>query len=128
MAVSDLEITRQGPSYGIDTLMELQAIQPGDYWFILGADAVREFESWKQPERFARLARLAVATRGVHGRDDLAMRLPEWLRPSIDWLDLSPIDISSTDLRARVARGLAIDTWVGPDVARYVTDHRLYRS
>src|ERR1700722_59500 len=40
MAYSDMEITRGGPSYAVDTLNELHAVRPAEYWFLMGADSL----------------------------------------------------------------------------------------
>jgi len=51
MAVSDIETSRGGPSYMVETLMELQMVKPGDYWVLLGADAMKTFDEWKTRRR-----------------------------------------------------------------------------
>src|SRR5438045_2029390 len=50
LAYSDLEITRGGPSYAVDTLTELSFAKPAEYWFLVGADALKDLPTWKQPE------------------------------------------------------------------------------
>ena len=49
MAVSDVETSRGGESYAVDTLEELKMVMPGDYWFIAGMDAVAQLPTWKDP-------------------------------------------------------------------------------
>lgn len=127
-AVADIEVRRGGPSYAYDTMQELNHVQPAEYWFILGADALKDFEQWKQPEKLLKLTRLGVVTRGHLARDQVLAGLPEYARPSIDWIDMPPVDISATELRQRISSGRAVSQWLKPEVERYILEKKLYRS
>ena len=64
LAVSDLELERDPPSYSVDTLRELrERIPDTDLHFVIGTDQLAELDTWKEPEELARLARLVVITR-----------------------------------------------------------------
>jgi nicotinate-nucleotide adenylyltransferase len=121
-AVSRAEIDRPGLSFTVDTLAAMQADEPGaELTLLLGADAYALFEQWREPERIRRMADIAVLVRG----DAPA---PERADPSdIRLLRTRRVDISSTELRARVADGRTIRGFVPDAVADYVAEHRLYR-
>ncbi|MBI1757044.1 MAG: nicotinate (nicotinamide) nucleotide adenylyltransferase [Fimbriimonas ginsengisoli] len=128
MAVSDLEIRRGGKSYAVDSLIELNMARPADYWFLLGADALKDFASWKQPERLLHLCRIAVALRPGQELEPVLRAVPAELRSMVDLVPMPPLDISSTDLRDKLSSGKAIARWVPAQVAAYISENHLYGS
>jgi nicotinate-nucleotide adenylyltransferase len=88
--------------------------------FLIGADELADFASWKQPERVLELARLGVAARPGYP--------PATASERIDVFDLEPHDVSSSEIRSRVRRGDAIDGLVVPEVASYIAERGLYRG
>ncbi len=120
-----LEVDRSGPSYTLDTVRELQASHPGVQWVLLiGQDQYSGLHTWKDWQALLGLVELAVANRPGETREPHAdvQRFPHRMVP------LPMLDISSTDVRARVAAGLDISELVPPGVARYIETHGLYRS
>ncbi len=116
-----LEIDRAGPSYMADTLGELHRRRPSDDLFlVLGADAAAGIETWERPGRIAELARLVVVE-----RPGVAVSLPETFR----WQRVvtPALEVSSTDLRRRVAEGRPIEFLTPVAVAACINDRRLYR-
>ena len=88
------------------TVDSLEERQPADAYFILGADELASFESWKSPQRVLELVRLAVAMRPGVSRaavDVVRERLGAGDR--IVEFEMTPVAISSSEIRARVARG-----------------------
>lgn len=126
MAVSDIEIARGGPSYAVETLDELQFVRPAEYWFLVGADAVKHLESWKNPERLVRLCRLGVALRTPETQEDVLSRLKPGFADKIDFIPMKPIDVSSTEVRLRLGRKQSVTPWLDPAVLNYIHDHKLY--
>lgn len=126
-AVSNLEITRGGPSYTVDTMTELQMAQPADYWFLLGADAMKGIQDWKQPERLLRLCRLGVVMRPPHTETLVLGRLPQEVRDRVDLIPMKPYDISSTELRDRMSKKKPTAPWLDPAVLQYINANKLYR-
>jgi len=123
-ALERCELERSGPSYTLQTVLELQQREPGASWFLLiGADQYNNLHTWRGwPELRGRVT-LAVAPRpgvALHP-DPQVQRLPHSVVP------LPPMDISATDIRARVARGDSISGLVSDAVARYIARHHLYR-
>ena len=101
------------------TVDALESRQYSDPIFLIGADQLAAFSTWKEPERVLELARLGVATRPGY--------LPERTSDRIEIFELQPHDVSSTDIRGRVLRNEPIDGLVAPAVAAYIRDNRLYR-
>ena len=119
---SDVEIRRGGPSYTADTLAALAAECPEDELFvILGADAAAGLPTWERGDEVAERAHLVVAAReGETGGPP-----PGW---SWRTVPITRLDVSSTDLRARVAAGRTIDVLVPAGVRGQIEARRLYRS
>ena len=117
-----LELQRDGPSYTLDTVRELQAVQPAAHWFLLlGQDQHAGFSSWHGAAELSQLVTLAVAQRP--GSPELKNLAPA----AVIAVELPPMALSATQVRARSAAGLPIDTMVPPQVARYIDLHGLYR-
>ena len=126
--ISDVELRREGPTYTADTLDALAAERLDDeFWFIVGADALADLPNWHEPERIVRHARLAVAPRDA---DDAEAPLPAipGIRGRIDRFAMPRIEISSTDIRARVAAGRSIRYLVPAAVAAWIAERGLYRA
>jgi nicotinate-nucleotide adenylyltransferase len=128
--VSSIEIDRGGPSYTVDTLKELKSLRPLDrLTLIVGADAAHGLASWRDPETVLDLARVAVGERKGVRRDDIVQRLRSLRGASshLDFFAMPRLDISSSDIRRRVAQGRPIRHLV-PDGVRGVIEERgLYR-
>ncbi len=119
------ELERRGPSYTLDTVRGLQAAEPAATWFLLiGADQYASLHTWRDWRELLALVTLAVAQRpGVLAQPDAAvLEFPHRAVP------LPMMDISSTDIRAKVARGEPVAELVPAEVARYIDQHALYRA
>ncbi len=128
-AVSRIEIDHPGPTYTVDTLRRLRAeLEPGTrLYFITGADAVLHILTWKDGEEVMEMAELIAATRPGF---DLS-KLEEWLPSAKDrvrQMEIPMLAISSTEIRARVARGAPIRYLVPEGVVHYVDKRGLYRT
>ncbi|HEX4106778.1 MAG TPA: nicotinate (nicotinamide) nucleotide adenylyltransferase [Solirubrobacteraceae bacterium] len=129
LCVSSRELRRPGPSYTVDTLREIHASDPGaELTFIVGGDMASTLPQWREPRAILELARIAVA-----GRDGLA---PEQVRAALAPLDgndrlvflhMPPLDVSSSQVRERVAADESIAELVPGAVADYIHEHGLYR-
>jgi nicotinate-nucleotide adenylyltransferase len=119
------ELERHGPSYTLDTVRELQARTPGASWFlVIGQDQYAGLHTWRDWQDLLARVTLAVANRpGAAPRPD-----PQVLRFTHTAVPLPMMDISSTEIRARVAAGEGITDLVPAGVARYIDQHRLYRD
>jgi nicotinate-nucleotide adenylyltransferase len=138
LSACGLEIERGGPSYTVDTLEAIHASHPdAELTFIVGADTARTLASWREPVKLLELARLAVAARTGSARRQVldtvvALGTEEGdgqaLAAGVRFLEMPTIEISSSMVRRCVARQEPIDELVGPAVARYIAEHRLYRA
>jgi nicotinate-nucleotide adenylyltransferase len=130
LAVSDLEIRRDGPSYTVDTLEQLHAQAPDNELFlIVGGDVAAGFPSWREPERVLSLATLAVAERRGTPRkqvEDALCHLSGGERAR--FFRMPTIGISSTVIRRRAAAGAPLKYLVPDAVAEYIDHHSLYRG
>ena len=114
------EIDRGGLSYTVDTVAWMAAAHPGaELSLLVGADAYALFEQWREPERIRALAAVVVLDRG--GDQHVANE-----NGLVQVLRTRRVDISSTELRARVADGRTIRGFMPDAVADYIAEHRLY--
>jgi len=130
MEVSRIEIERGGPSYTIDTLRAIHATSPGDeLTFIVGGDMAASLASWREPEALLELATLGVAERVGNKRDQIVAALDGLCDAArVRFFSMPRIDLSSTDIRARVRAGRSIRYLVPDDVARLIDARGLYRT
>jgi nicotinate-nucleotide adenylyltransferase len=118
---SRIELDRSGPSYTVETLRALRARYPaGDLCLILGMDSLIDLPGWREPDEILRLARLLVVPRP----GDAA--IPRELVGRFEMLRFPAADLSSTEIRRRVAAGEAIDGLVPDCVRRFIFDRGLY--
>jgi nicotinate-nucleotide adenylyltransferase len=134
MTVSDLELRRDGPSYTALTLAALnqEGIAPERLYFIAGSDAFDEVATWHDYPRIFELANFVVVTRpGAPSASDLARGKGGGLpagstRTRIVSVEAATPNVSSTDIRQRIASGDPIDGLVPPSVADHIRRHHLY--
>lgn len=129
-SVSRLELERDGPSYTIETLRELQRRRgPGlEITFITGADAVLEIASWREADAVLDECRLVAVHRPGYDLGKLVRVLGPERAGKIAPLAIKTLDISSTELRARVARGESLRYLTPEPVRAYIETHGLYRQ
>ncbi len=129
LVVSRLELERDGLSYTADTLEAMAAAEPGvRLWFILGADQLAEFPTWRAPERILAAARLAVVARGDVAQRDLDVLAQSVAPGRADIVAVPVIGISSSMIRERIAAGLPIGHLVPPEVEQALLDEGLVPS
>lgn len=132
-SVSDMEIHRGGVSYTIDSMQALSRDYPNsDLYFIIGADSLVELHLWKDAIRLLNLCRVVTIARpgiALKELNQAGLKLPEpWAeRLMADVRVGHQVNISSTDIRYRVAEGLSIRYLVSPTVDMYISEHSLYR-
>ena len=111
------------------TVDALEARGLDDPIFLIGADELADFSSWKEPDRVLELARLGVATRPGYPLDRIEAALTRVSRPDrVLLFELEPLPISSRDLRAQIAGGGPVDGLVPPAVAAEIARLGLYRG
>lgn len=144
--VSDIEAKRSAPSYSIDTLhILLPQIEPkAELYFIIGADAFLEIDTWKRYRELPSLVRFVIISRPGFPPDKVEMVIrtafpgyefdpvrETWSSPkrkgSFILQHMEPVPISSTGIRRKVGRGEDITGLVPPAVESYIREEQLYR-
>jgi nicotinate-nucleotide adenylyltransferase len=123
LEASRIEIDRGGMSYTADTLRTLLDERPDrELFVVLGSDAAGGLPTWERADEVRSMATIVVVERpGTH-----EVAVPEgwsWVR-----VEVPRLEVSSTDLRARVAEGRPLDYLLTPDVIAAVDRLGLYRS
>jgi len=131
LAVSRLEVDREGRSYTVDTLRAIHESAPGDdLTFIVGGDMAHSLPTWREPEAVLELAALAGAGRAGARRADIEERLSglPGAAGRVRFFAMPRIDVSSSEVRRRVREGRPIRYLVPDEVARYIGAEGLYRA
>ena len=144
--LSRIEVSRNTASYTFDTISEFTR-ESGDharYHFIIGYDALAEIETWYRWKDLLTTANFIVAVRPGYSLKEIQQLLDRnrffpdkenenrWVNEQrgneVLFLTGEIVDISSTDIRSRIAADKSWSELVPPSVADYITSHRLYRS
>lgn len=121
--VSDIEIRRDGVSYTVDTVRELQEQHPGTrFALIIGSDSLDSFASWHCPDEIARRVPIIVYKRPGPIESVAAPRFANQVR----FVAAPVMEISGTEVRLRRAAGRSIRYFVPEPVRQYIERERLY--
>lgn len=141
---SDIELRRPGPSYTVDTLLEVTRQHPGcEVFLIVGIDAYQEVNTWHRPERLLELANIIVTTRPGFPLPASGVAPPFAARGECCYDSsigghrhqsghrlfvhtLDGLTISSSEIRQQAAAGVDVSDLTGREVAAYIRSHRLY--
>lgn len=128
LEVSDMEIARGGLSYTVDTLEALAKEYNGaELILLMGMDSLATLDRWVRPERIKELARFAVLTRTGGPKETLkeaGLELPSGAM----LVTARRVDVSSSEIRERVAAGKSIKGFVAESVEQYIRSAKLYTS
>jgi nicotinate-nucleotide adenylyltransferase len=118
---SSLEIDSRKTSYSVDTLKELRKKYPGDnqLFMITGSDLLKDLFSWKDVNEIFKMSKLIVANRPGYPVEDV----PE----GVETVVITPIEVSSEDIRRRLKEGRSIRYLVPEKVRQYITSRGLYK-
>ena len=120
--VSRIDIDREGPTYTVDTLSDMQKLYPdADLVFISGADAIAQISAWKNADQLWDLAKFFSVSRPGH-----QLTIPDAPDGAISKLEIPALAISSTDIRARVQTGKPVWYLVSDGVVQYIAKNKLY--
>lgn len=135
--VSDIEIARRGPSYTIDTVLQLRALhgEDVDLHLLVGADVLDDLPRWHRAGELLKMVRLVVAVRYpwslrlpqtlLHLEEKLGAQMAQEIMKQA--VETPVIEVSSTQIRQRVSQGQSIAYLVPRAVQDYIALHRLYR-
>jgi nicotinate-nucleotide adenylyltransferase len=122
LSVDGSEVARGGLSYTVDTVRALKVAHPdAELVLLMGSDTAATLPQWREPEVLAALVTVAVAGRGAE-----SVQLPAGFRARP--FPMRRVDISATEIRARIMTGRSIRGFVPDAVADYIAAHGLYRT
>ena len=118
--VSTFEIDAKKKSYSIDTLKEFRAVygEDAELCFITGSDSLKDLFSWKNINDIFKISKFIVANRPGYPIKDIPKE--------VDTVVITPIEVSSEDIRKRLTEGRSIRYLVPEKVREYIEDHKLY--
>lgn len=123
------ELDAPGPSYTVETLRRLKVEFSGaEIFFLLGFDALQGILRWREPEALLTLAKFVAATRPGTTEEQVRDAVPDGWEGAIDFVDIPPIDLSSTEMRALVSRGKSLRYLTPPAVIEQIDVRRLYKA
>ncbi len=129
LAFSSLAVAEVSLDPFARTVESLEQLQLADPVFLLGADELAAFPTWTRPERVLELARIGAATRPGIDLAVLEAVIASLSRPDrVELFPITPLPVSSSEIRERVATGLPIDGLVPPAVADAIDRLGLYRA
>ena len=132
--LSKIELERGGVSYTVDTLEHLHENYPNDEFFLLiGDDSLENFGSWRDPHRICELSIPLVVNRPGSGEVDLSLLKPfasdSRFREIENWkIECPKIELSSSDIRARIQDGKSIRFLTPRGVEKYIETQRVYQT
>lgn len=129
MAVCREEIDRDGVIYTVDTLAALKRKMPDcTLTYLIGADTLRALGTWRRVETVIERCKFLVMMREGETREEVLRLAGLWTQrgAQIDFLDARKMDISSTQIREQIQKGLPFERLVPQAVADYIHEHGLY--
>ena len=129
MEVCREEIDRDGVIYTVDTLAALKRKMPDcTLTYLIGADTLRALGTWRRVETVIERCKFLVMMREGETREEVIRLAGLWTQrgAQIDFLDARKMDISSTQIREQIQKGLPFERLVPQAVADYIHEHGLY--
>ncbi len=132
VSVSDFELKRDGYTYTVDTFTRLKQLYPKlTIEFVIGDDSLFQLHKWYEFERLAELCEILVVARG--GQRDMVeayirtfcTKYPTF---RISYVEMPQVPVSSSEVRARIAKGESVQGLVPDKVLRYIETHALYKQ
>ena len=117
VALTDIEVNRPGPTYAIETVNQLRAFFPGDFFtLILGSDAASQFEKWHRAKDLKAIVEILVVRRPGEAKS----KFPE--------VQIEALDISATQVRSLLESGEDVSLYISDAVLTYIKERGLYGS
>lgn len=118
--IEDIELRRGGISYSYDTLCQLKELHPeNEYYFIIGGDMVAYLPKWHRIDELVKLVNFVGVSRPGYSKETPYPIL---------WVDVPNFEISSTEIRKKIALGCSIKYLVTTEVEEYIRKEGLYRD
>ena len=125
--MSELEISRGGTSYSLDTIIEYKKeakIESKDLYFLIGSDTLKTFHSWSKPNQILKECQLIVAIRPGFRPSDI----PHWILQKVHFANIPRFELSSSKIRSRWVKDLTIRYMVTLPIWEYINENSLYSS
>ncbi len=130
--VSRMEIDRKGTTYTIDSILELKNEYGQDtkIFFIIGLDIIKDIFYWKNYEQLIKLCEFIVVPRPNINEDEIKEMINKFSKTEIKFtfLEANKLEISSTDIRNKIANNKSIKYLTTPEVESYIIKNRLYKN
>jgi nicotinate-nucleotide adenylyltransferase len=127
LGVCDVEVTRRGYSYSVDTVEELQIARPGEYWLIVGADVLAGLPQWKDAHKLLRLARVAAVARDGQAVGAIIAGWDPDMRNRVDEVPMPSNPLTSSKIRDALLRGADYVAGLNPTVRDYIRERGIYQ-
>lgn len=132
MLVSSIEIDRGGITYTVDTVAQLKELlgDEVEFKFITGADAIHYITTWKDYKHLLHLCSFIAVTRPGYNKDAMAKEIEQMeahFKCDIEFIEIPPVDISSSQIRENISNGISVKTMVPDKVEEYILKKGLYR-
>lgn len=130
--VSSIEVERTGNSYSYETVLALKSQYPDvKFFFLTGADTIFSMESWKEPASIFHSVTILAAYRAGASLQQLKeqiLYLEEKYGADIRLISDDHMDVSSSEIRDKIKRGISVHDLIPQAVAEYIEQHDLYRE
>lgn len=128
LVVSDMEKNMNLSGFTVDCIIAIKTRYPkADWSFIIGEDNVQDLPQWRSPDQIFSEVRVLVGHRPPHGSEAIIKQFPS---DRIEMVAINMVDVSSTDIRARVAAGASaesLEELMPKAVVDYISEHGLYQ-
>ncbi len=132
VSVSDFELKRDGYTYTVDTFTRLKQLYPKlAIEFVIGDDSLFQLHKWYAFERLSDLCEILIVARGEQ-RDTIEAYIREFCTKypafRISYVEMPHVPVSSSEIRARIARKQSVQGLVPDEVLQYIEAHALYKQ
>ena len=122
--ILDWEILKNTPAFSVETAEILQKNWPSmRFYWIIGSDLVKSLSSWKNVSKLAEIVQFIVVTRPGY-----KIEMPNIANLKIQTVENRAVDISSTEIRARIKRGETFEHLVPEPVYNYIKVNQIYHE
>lgn len=130
MVLCEYEGSEDSYHFTYQTLGEFKRMYPEhEFYFIIGADSLRDFPTWREPEKIAKLCTLLVACRDEAGIPELKVKISEMeerFGTKCLIMNSPKVDAASSEIREMVSEGKDVSAYVGEKVCNYIEKEKLY--
>lgn len=132
MEVSSIEIDRDGMTYTVDTVAQLKEMLGSEveFKFVTGADAIHYITTWKDYKHLLHMCSFIAVTRPGYNKDAMVReieQMEDYFRCDIEFIEIPPVNISSSQIRQNISSGISIQGMVPKKVVEYIFEKGLYK-